>query len=153
MNACLEFTGSERVDGYGRLYYNGKKELAHRVAWIEKRGSIPDGKLILHTCDNRLCIQNDAAGVYLLNGVEHPRQGHLWLGTNQDNQDDMYNKGRGTKARGEQHGRAKLQEIDVVTIRQLYATGSYSQRQLASLFNVTHIMIGFVVRRENWKHT
>lgn len=41
-------------------------------------GSIPPGMVIMHTCDNRLCVRPD----------------HLRLGTQAENIQDMWSKGR-----------------------------------------------------------
>lgn len=32
---------------------------AHRVAYIEAHGSIPDGKVVDHLCRNRSCVNSD----------------------------------------------------------------------------------------------
>lgn len=57
--------------GYGLLRYKKKMMLAHRASWLVHNGEIPEGKLVLHHCDNPLCINIK----------------HLYLGTHQDNSD------------------------------------------------------------------
>ena len=52
---------------------------AARFSWVIHNGPIPDGLLVCHTCDNRMCTNPE----------------HLFLGTNKDNQQDMIRKGRG----------------------------------------------------------
>ncbi len=57
---CWEWAG--RIDkwGYGRVSYRGAFGfLAHRAAYIETNGSIPDGMTIDHLCRNRRCINPD----------------------------------------------------------------------------------------------
>jgi len=53
---------------------------------------------------------------------------------------------------GEQHGNSKLTENDVYNIRKMYATGLYSQHELARRFNVKVGAINPIVRYINWKH-
>lgn len=62
---------------------NGRNVLAHRFAWELTNGPIPDGMFACHRCDVRQCV-NPA---------------HLFLGTQQDNIDDMMRKGRGNQGR------------------------------------------------------
>ena len=78
-NGCMIWTASTRgKNGYGCFKVNGKTISAHRFAWIVAYGEIPDGKLICHKCDNKLCV-NPA---------------HLFLGTYRDNFMDGVGKGR-----------------------------------------------------------
>jgi hypothetical protein len=81
--ACWPFIGSRISGGYGRLRVNGKKTLAHRVAWEQEHGPIPLGLSVLHHCDNPPC------GNVL----------HLFLGTNSDNQLDAVAKKRNHNTR------------------------------------------------------
>ena len=51
------------------------------------------------------------------------------------------------------HGTAshKLSPEDVSLIRELYATGKFTQKELAIRFGVSQPMIGYIVRRDSWK--
>lgn len=80
---CKIWEGDTFPNGYGRLYRDGKTLLAHRVAYEEANGPIPDGLFVLHHCDNPPCIEVS----------------HLFLGTNQDNARDMVEKGRNWQAK------------------------------------------------------
>lgn len=82
-SGCIEWTGAIDAEGYGRLETRGEV-LAHRISYLMQYGSIPDGMLVCHRCDNRRCVNH----------------GHLFLGTHQDNTDDRVRKGRGTTAAG-----------------------------------------------------
>lgn len=85
-NGCLEWTGLTNAKGYGRTSLNGKPDLTHRVAWILANGPIPDGLHVLHHCDNPPCGETEPTEGY--------PEGHLFLGTNDDNVADMDAKGR-----------------------------------------------------------
>jgi hypothetical protein len=79
---CWEWTGAIATSGYGVLGAQApsrKTVYAHRLAWEMFRGPIlPATPFVLHHCDNPRCVN----------------PWHLWLGTHQDNMDDMAAKGR-----------------------------------------------------------
>lgn len=80
---CWEWTAGVDTMGYGALRVPGprtsnKKIRASRYSWMLHNGTIPSGKHVLHTCDNRRCV--------------NPK--HLWLGSHSDNMKDMAAKGR-----------------------------------------------------------
>ena len=52
---------------------------------------------------------------------------------------------------GELHGNAKLTTRDVLTIRRWARYGA-THRSLASLFDVSSANVGYIVRREAWRH-
>lgn len=51
---CLLFQGG-KVNGYGKLSFNGQRMSAHRYCWEKERGPIPAGLEIDHQCRNRAC--------------------------------------------------------------------------------------------------
>jgi hypothetical protein len=51
----MVWLGAITPSGYGRFSLNGKSEYTHRVAWEVQNGPIPDGKVIDHLCENRMC--------------------------------------------------------------------------------------------------
>jgi len=69
--------------GYGRITLGGKEVQAHRAAFMVWSGPIPDGYVIMHTCDTRTCV-NPA---------------HLKLATQADNLRDRDAKRRGNNSR------------------------------------------------------
>ena len=80
-SGCWLWIGSMADSGYGAFSFARKTHGAHRASWMLHFGSIPYGLCVLHNCpdgDNPLCVN----------------PGHLWLGTHQDNSDDMIAKGR-----------------------------------------------------------
>ena len=136
LDECWEWRASRRGEGYGGFKMNGRVVFAHRAAWELTRGEIPNGLFALHRCDNRLCCN----------------PGHLFLGTIQDNTDDMFAKGRDRKPRGEEHGCAMLTEETVLEIRRRYALGFDSHRTLANDFGVTKTQIYRILARKSWNH-
>lgn len=65
-------------DGYIRLWRNKKTIKLHRQVYEENNGPIPNGMVVMHTCDNPPCINPE----------------HLVLGTQRKNMEDAINKGR-----------------------------------------------------------
>jgi hypothetical protein len=53
---CIPWEGSLRPDGYGRRCSGGRWRSAHRLAYMEQVGPIPDGLQIDHLCRNRACV-------------------------------------------------------------------------------------------------
>lgn len=99
---CIISPGFHDRDGYGRRKAFGE-QMAHRAAWVEVHGPIPEGMSVLHRCDNPPCINVD----------------HLFLGTQSDNVKDMNAKGRHgyTGQRGERNPNVKLTDEQVREIR------------------------------------
>ena len=135
---CLIWIGDKDSNGYGRIRYGGVKSYpAHRLMYEIKRGPIPDGMVLRHSCDTPGCI-NDA---------------HLTPGTQKQNVADMFERGRANRASGDRHGRAKLTQEQVNTIRQRYVPGKRGcgMRSLAKEFGVSQPAISAIVKGESWK--
>lgn len=106
---------------------------AHRAAALLSGMNIPDGLSVCHRCDNTSCVNPS----------------HLFIGTTGDNQRDKVSKSR--QARGETDGNSKLKEPDVREIRRLHASGS-SQAAIGRRYGVTKECVGYIVRRQTWRH-
>lgn len=76
---CWEWKRARHEKGYGTVWWRGKFQKAHRVAFSLYYGVNFPLPLILHKCDNAACCNAN----------------HHWIGTITDNNRDMWNKGRG----------------------------------------------------------
>lgn len=77
-SGCWEYTGYIMPTGYVQVSYRCRGMWGHHLAYMANKGPIPAGMRILHSCDNRKCLNPD----------------HLSLGTQQDNIRDCVAKGR-----------------------------------------------------------
>ncbi len=139
-DACWPWILGCYRNGYGKC--SGPVRLAHRYAYESAKGAIPvgagfHGTCVCHSCDNKRCC-NPA---------------HLFLGTQKENLRDMWKKGRNAPVArpGTRNGRAKLTEEDVVSIRTRAGAGEI-RKQLAEEYNVSTVMISYIVLRKNWAH-
>lgn len=132
---------------YGRLKYQGKQLLAHRVSYELHIGAIPKDSFVLHRCDNATCANPD----------------HLFLGTHDENMADKVQKDRQARgvgitgnrnsASGERHGRALLTTNDVLEIRRISSIGHrYGRAELASRYGVSEATIKAIKSRKIWKN-
>ena len=119
---CWPYEGPRSEDGYGIVGRQGK---AHRLAYVERCGPIPEGMHVLHHCDTPPCC-NPA---------------HLFLGTNHDNVLDRHDKGRSFLP-----SRRVLSSLGVATARKLRSNGVIQQAiadQLGvSRGHIAHITAG-----------
>lgn len=128
---CWIWNGKVEKSGYGRMSVYRKPHSVHRLAYETFVGQIPEGNVVCHSCDNKLCINPD----------------HLWVGTQQDNMTDKVSKDRQPK--GETHGRARLTEADVLSIREQLASG-ISQTGIAIKYGVHKSTISLIANRKKW---
>ncbi len=126
---CWIWLGHIHPSGYGK---HGNR-LAHRLSYELYVEPIPDGKYILHSCDNKLCVNPS----------------HLRPGCHQENMKDMTQRNR--QAKGEKSGQAKLTQKCVKEIRIRYKNGE-TIAALSKKFGVTGTAIRYILDRKNWKH-
>ena len=130
--ACWTWTGAKSAGkGYGFASWNGKNRLAHRLSYELANGSFDGDLQVLHSCDNRSCV--------------NPR--HLSLGTHQDNMDDRNQKGRNRPVRGEYHYLHKLTDDEIDTLRAKYKNGIADQAQLATEYGISQSQVSRLINQ------
>lgn len=113
--------------GYGQCTGDGARvTVAHRLSYLAFKGSIPNGMLVQHSCDNRWCVNPD----------------HLSLGTDATNAWDKQLKGRAAK---------KFQAADVLRIKERLNQGA-TQRAVAAEFGTCQAQIQRIACGHVWKH-
>jgi len=82
---CWVWTAGKTPAGYGNFSEGKVRVMAHRWAWANANGQIPEGIEVCHSCDRPACVR------------------HLFLGTHGDNIRDCFRKGRANRCSGERH--------------------------------------------------
>ena len=131
-NGCWLWTGHKVGKGYGEFRCQGVRSQAHRFAYEQAFGPIPEGLCVCHKCDTPACVRPD----------------HLFLGTIADNNADRSAKGH--YARGRLHPNAKLTEEQVKEMRERHAAGAV-QKQLAQEYAVSTGLVGHIVTGRAWR--
>ena len=142
-NGCWEWEGLKKTKGrYGQLFNNGNTVRGHRLSYELFYGPI-NGFHVCHHCDNPGCV----------------RPSHLFLGTQKDNMQDAGRKQRMNLQInpdkipvGEQTNSSKLTEREVLEIRKKYSEGFGTHQDLADEYDMSRIMIGYIIRKTSWKH-
>jgi len=130
---CWNWAGRKFKSGYGKFSAGGEYRRAHRLAWEMRNGPIPDGMVVLHSCDNPACV-NPA---------------HLSIGTQRDNMRDMIAKGRARPGyvAGEKVGTSLLKTEQVQDIK----TKRMSSRKFAALYGVSQRAVMAIWGGVTWK--
>ena len=143
---CWDWKGYISERGYGAFRMNpyGWVESSNRASYIFHCGEIPAEMHVLHSCDNKKCV-NPA---------------HLRVGTSAENSREasergLYVTGNQWRAahlptipRGEAHKNARLTERQVLAIRNSDSSGVLLSKQ----YGVSPKTISRVRRREVWSH-
>lgn len=133
--SCWFWTGPLLQDGYGQITFGGKVMPAHRAAYKFLVGTVCDDLMVLHTCNNRACVNPN----------------HLYLGTAIDNNRDRDRDGRQARLRGELAGMARLTWMDIREIRRSYRSGTETYKSLGRRFRVDPTNIGHIIQERTWK--
>ena len=144
---CWPWTAGKTC-GYGVFSpAHHSQRRAHRVAFELVNGQIPDGLFVCHRCNNPPCC-NPA---------------HLYIGTHADNMRDRRASGHYAVgdahparlhpervARGSGHGRSKLTEGDVRSLRARYALGGVTYAELGRSFSISGGQASKIIRGNGW---
>lgn len=126
---CVNWTAGVQSMGYGTFTFRRRHHLAHRAAYELAKGPIPDGMVVMHSCDNPRCCNPD----------------HLSAGTDQDNKNDCVAKER--HVFGETHPTAKLKAIEVLAIR----ADSRPQRAIAKDYGISQRQVSTIKTHSQWR--
>lgn len=121
-SGCEEWQSTIHRDGYGKFWMDGRQGAAHRAGYELFVGPVPEGKWVLHTCDNRRCV----------------KPGHLYVGTPTDNVRDKIE-------RSPWWGRMKVPFSVVEQARRLVATG-LTQQLVADRLGIKQAQVSRYVR-------
>lgn len=132
---CVRWTAGKYPKGYGAFKPKSAKNTgqAHRWAYQWHYGSIPEGAILMHSCDQPDCV--------------NPL--HLTPGTRADNNRDMWAKRR--HQHGSRHYFAKLDEAKVLEARARYAAGEKLE-PLAAEYQVSPPTLWYAIRGRTWSH-
>jgi hypothetical protein len=128
-DACWLWAGTTGDRGYGVFRVGDGTDRAHRLAFVSAGGVIPDGFVVTHSCDNPPCC-NPA---------------HLNAETHAENMAQMVARKRQPRSG------AKLSPAQVSELRGFYATGGWSQKDLAEAFDLTRGPVSRLLRGVTWR--
>ncbi len=94
--ACWLWLGAKNKGGYGHMWFQGRLQYVHRIAHEQVIGPIPEGMVVDHLCNTRLCANPShliatthrdnilrGTGFSARNAIKtHCRNGHRLAGDN-----------------------------------------------------------------------
>lgn len=118
---CWTWQGCKNRSGYGHIKVNGRLKRAHRVHYEEANGPIPDGLQLDHLCRITSCV--NPAHLEPVSPAENIRRAKS----------------------------TKLIRSEVQRLRELYATGRYTYRQLADEYGLGQTTVYSAITCKSWK--
>lgn len=136
-SGCWLWTGSLTRGGYGHIRDmvgdNWGMRRAHRVSYELNKGDIPQGKVIMHTCDNPLCVNPS----------------HLKVGTNLENTRDKVSKGRHSWGIKDGHNKLNLRLAN--HIREYYKSYEAEYKHIAIIFGTSTQQVCRIINNQIWR--
>lgn len=129
-SGCWIWNGYLNSSGYGGITWNNKSFTMHRYSYEQFIGPIPKGACVLHRCDTPACVN----------------PGHLFLGSNIDNQKDKIAKNR--QAKGSSQGSAKL-TADLVRAIRLSSDGPAA---ISNKYGIHRSTAYKIKNKLTWRH-
>lgn len=136
-NDCWECTSHSKMNsGYLRINRKYKGTSMHRYIYELYHGKIPEDMVVMHKCDNILCVNPE----------------HFQLGTQKDNIQDMIKKGRKNPAKGESIGIAKVNNEIARQIIYMRYVQKMKIIDIRNKFNLAHATTSYVINFKTWTH-
>jgi hypothetical protein len=134
IDKCWDWAGAKDSRGYGKIGFENKTLLTHRVSYTIYNGEIPIGLSILHSCDNPSCV-NPA---------------HLRAGTCSENIQEAFDKGRKVQPImfGEKNPKSKL---TIEQVRFIKDNPQLGHKAIADMFGLSPNCIRGVRIGRTWK--
>lgn len=129
-------------NGYEKIKINGKSVFVHRLIYIDVHGFFPDNMVINHIDGNKR--NNHISNLECVTQKENVR--HAWA------------LGLCKSRKGESHGRSKLDDMKVLTMRTLPCKSKngrgfgFSSKDLAEKYGVSAKVLREARSGKTWRH-
>ena len=146
---CWVWRGAVTKNKYGSIGSGGRRGkvlYAHVVAFTLQHGPVPDGQMVLHHCDYKLCMRHVYAGTHAQNMLDRQERGRTAKG-----EAHGWKKHPELIPRGSARGNAKLTEVLVRAMRKEAEQGA-TQAFLADKYNISSGYVCRIIHGEVWTH-
>ncbi len=141
-NGCLEWNRplptfkKKNNRPYPNIRVLGVKMLVSHFVYEQKYGSIPEGMVIRHTCDNHKCVNIE----------------HLIIGTQKQNMQDCVQRNR--TPIGMKHPKSKMTDDLVRQLRAEYGwfKPGCTQKALSKKFGIATGLVSDILNGKRWGH-